>query len=76
MVLRLADELFERLLMLDDEDIEPIAEELAAIEELRCRAGMPMQPLSVAGTGRTRAPGPQLAAQGQALFVWMQRGME
>ncbi len=73
-VLRLADELFERLVMLDDEDIEPIAEELAAIEEFEMQGwdadAAQDWLLELAELARLAE------AQGQALFVWMQRGME
>lgn len=73
-VLRLADELFERLATLDDEDIEPIAAELAAIEEFEMQGWDPDAAqdwlLELAELARLAE------AQGQALLVWMRRGME
>lgn len=73
-VLRLADELFERLAALDDDDIEPIAVELAAIEEFEAQGwdadAAQDWLLELAELARLAE------AQGQALFVWMRRGME
>lgn len=73
-VLRLADELFERLAMLDDDDIPPIAAELAAIEEFELQgwdADAAQDWLLELGELARLAE-----SQGQALFVWMRRGME
>lgn len=71
-VLRLADELLERLAALDDDEIEPIAAELAAIEEFELQgwdAGTAWDWLmELADLGRLAE------AQGQAVFVWMRPG--
>ena len=73
-VLRLADELFERLAMLDDEDIAPIAAELSAIEEFELQGwdadAAQDWLLELAELARLAE------SQGQAIFVWMRRGME
>jgi hypothetical protein len=72
-VLRLADEAGERLAALDDEDIEPIAEELAAIEEFELEgwdAGAAYDWLvELADLARLAE------AQEQTIFIWMQRSM-
>lgn len=73
-VLRLADELCQRLAMLDDEDIAPIAAELAAIEEFEVQGwdadAAQDWLLELAELARLAD------SQGQAIFVWMRRGME
>ncbi|MBI5901531.1 MAG: hypothetical protein HZB40_20215 [Rhodocyclales bacterium] len=60
--------------MLDDEGIEPIAAELAAIEEFEAQGGDADAAqdwlLELAELTRLAEP------QGQAIFVWMRRGME
>ena len=72
-VLRLAEEAREKLAALDDEDIEPIAEELAAIEEFELEgwdAGAAYDWLvELADLARLAE------AQEQAIFIWMQRSM-
>jgi hypothetical protein len=72
-VLRLAEEAREKLAALDDEDIEPIAEELAAIEEFELEgwdAGAAHDWLvELADLARLAE------AQEQAIFIWMQRSM-
>ncbi len=72
-VLRLADAARERLAALDDEDIEPIAEELAAVEEFELAgwdAGAAYDWLvELADLARLAE------AQEQAIFIWMQRSM-
>jgi hypothetical protein len=73
-VLRLADELCQRLAMLDDDDIAPIAAELAAIEEFEVQGwdadAAQDWLLELAELARLAD------SQGQAIFVWMRRGME
>ncbi len=73
-VLRLAKELSERLAMLDDENIAPIGAELSAIEEFELQgwdADLAQDwLLELAELARLAE------SQGQALFVWMRRGME
>lgn len=72
-VLRLAEDAAERLAALEDEDIEPIAEELAAIEEFELQgwdSGAAYEWLvELADLARLAA------AQEQAVFIWMQRSM-
>ena len=72
-VLRLAAEARDRLAGLADEDLEPIAEELAAVEEFELQgwdAGAAYDWLvELAELARLAE------AQEQAVFVWMQRSM-
>ena len=72
-VLRLAEEVRERLAALDDEEIEPIADELAAIEEFELEgwdAGAAYDWLmELADLARLAE------AQEQTIFIWMQRSM-
>lgn len=72
-VLRLGEEARDRLAALEDEAIEPIAEELAAIEEFELQgwdAGTAFDWLvELADLARLAD------AQEQSIFVWMQRSM-
>lgn len=70
-VLRLADNLLERLAGLEDDQLDVIAEELAAIEEFESQgwdAGAAYDwLLEMADLGRLAE------SQGQSLLVWMRR---
>jgi hypothetical protein len=72
-VLRLAESAIERLANLEDEDIEPIAEELAAIEEFELADWDASAAydwlIELADLARLAQ------AQEQSIFIWMQRSM-
>jgi hypothetical protein len=72
-VLRLAESAIERLAALEDEDIEPIAEELAAIEEFELADWDASAAydwlIELADLARLAQ------AQEQSIFIWMQRSM-
>ncbi len=69
LVLRLADEVMERLMTLDEEAVAAIAAELAATEEFESE---PWDETVVAALLSELAELARLAeSQGQALFVWM-----
>ena len=69
LVLRLADEMMERLMTLDEEAVAAIAAELAATEEFESE---PWDETVVAALLSELAELARLAeSQGQALFVWM-----
>lgn len=71
LLLRLADELSERLAQLEEELLEPIAAELAATEEFESAQ---WEDGAIAAMLHELAELARLAqAQDQALFVWMQR---
>jgi hypothetical protein len=69
LVLRLADEVMERLVELEDEAIDAVAAELAATEEFEYAnwedEAIPAMLMALAELARLAE------SQGQALFVWM-----
>lgn len=73
-VLRLADEALERLAGLEEDALESIAEELAAVEEFELQgwdAGAAYDWLAELSDLARLAE-----SQGQVILVWMQRGMD
>jgi hypothetical protein len=69
MVLRISDEVVERLAGLEEEALESVGEELAATEEFEI-TGWPVEEVQ-ALVAELAALARYAEAQGQAVFVWM-----